>query len=90
MDLHHDTLFPLGIARADRAVAIGAAVATPPRTTWKGTPLHERWLTDPDSTPIKIHARLTPEEPARKPLDEGARYLVASTDPAPASNTIRL
>lgn len=59
-ELHHDTLYHLGIGVADkaavidayhRAVAFGAHVEKPPRTTWKGTPLHELWLKDPDGYP---------------------------------------
>lgn len=89
-DLHHDTLYHLGIAVADkagvidaytRAVAFGAHVEKPPRTTWKGTPLHELWLTDPDGTLIEIYARLTPEELAHKPADEAPDYLVPGTAP---------
>ncbi|MFN3847357.1 MAG: hypothetical protein ACK4RZ_16280 [Paracoccaceae bacterium] len=59
-----------------RAVALVAHVVTPPRTTWKGTPLHELWLTDPDGTPIEIYARLTMEEMIQKPVDQAPVYLV--------------
>ena len=88
--LHHDTLYHLGIALADRsavidayhrAVAIGAHVEKPPRTTWKGTPLHELWLTDPDGTLIEIYARLTTLELAGKPAGEAPEYLVPGTAP---------
>lgn len=74
-DLHHDTLYHLGIALPDRAavfdaheraLAFGAHVEKPPRTTWAGTPLHEFWLTDPDGTLIEVYARLTPEELAQQ------------------------
>ncbi|MEZ4403046.1 MAG: VOC family protein [Kofleriaceae bacterium] len=77
-DLHHDTLYHLGVAVADRAavidaharaVALGAAVIKPPRTTWRGTPLHELWLEDPDGNLIEIYARLTPAEWAARPAD---------------------
>lgn len=90
-DLHHDTLYHLGIAVADkagvidaytRAVAFGADVAKPPRTTWRGTPLHELWLTDPDGTLIEIYARLTLEELAHMPADQEPEYLVPGTAPA--------
>lgn len=93
-DLHHDTLYHLGLALPDkeavidayhRAVAVGAHVAKPPRTTWKGTPLHELWLSDPDGTPIEVYARLTPEEYALKPADEAPEFLVPGTGPAPAA-----
>lgn len=90
-DLHHDTLYHLGIALPDkaavvdayhRAVAFGAHVEKPPRTTWKGTPLHELWLTDPDGTLIEIYARLTTEELAQMPADQAPEYLVSGTAPA--------
>lgn len=90
-ELHHDTLYHLGIAVADkaavidaytRALAFGAHIEKPPRTTWKGTPLHELWLTDPDGTLIEIYARLTPEELAHKPADEATAFLVPGTQPA--------
>lgn len=90
-DLHHDTLYHLGIGLPDkaavidayhRAVAVGAPVEKPPRTTWKGTPLHELWLTDPDGTLIEIYARLTPEELAGKADDEAPDFLVPGTEPA--------
>ncbi len=75
-DLHHDTLYHLGIAVADKAAVIrayelareaGMHVEKPPRTTWRGTPLHELWLTDPDGTLIEIYARLTDDELGQKP-----------------------
>ena len=77
-DLHHDTLYHLGIAVADKravvrayelARAAGIAVQKPPRTTWRGTPLHELWLEDPDGNAIEIYARLTDDELAGKPAD---------------------
>jgi len=89
-ELHHDTLYHLGIGVADRsavidayhrAVAFGAHVEKPPRTTWKGTPLHELWLKDPDGTLIEIYARLTDTQLAAKPADEMPEYLVAGTEP---------
>ena len=90
-DLHHDTLYHLGVALPDkaavidayhRAVAFGAPVEKPPRTTWKGTPLHELWLTDPDGTLIEIYARLTDAELATMPADQAPEYLVPGTEPA--------
>ncbi len=90
-DLHHDTLYHLGIGLPDkaavidayhRAVALGAPVEKPPRTTWKGTPLHELWLTDPDGTLIEVYARLTPDELALKPDDEAPEFLIPGTAPA--------
>lgn len=89
--LNHDTLYHLGIGVADKAAVIdayhralgfGAHVEQPPRTTWKGTPLHELWLTDPDGTLIEIYARLTDAELATRPADEQPNFLVAGTEPA--------
>ncbi|WP_280950288.1 VOC family protein [Pseudotabrizicola sediminis] len=90
-DLHHDTLYHLGLALPDRdavvnayhrALAIGASVEKPPRTTFKGTPLHELWLTDPDGTLIEIYACLTPAELAAMPADQVPVYLVPGTEAA--------
>jgi arsenate reductase (thioredoxin) len=90
--LHHDTLYHLGVGVADRqavedayhrAVALGARVAKPPRTTWKGTPLHELWLEDPDGNLIEIYARLTDAELAEKPEDESPVFLIPGTGPGP-------
>ncbi len=87
--LHHDTLYHLGIELGDKAAvvaalhqarAIGAMVEKPPRTTWKGTPLHELWLSDPDGNLIEIYARLTDAELAQKPADELPIHLVPGTD----------
>lgn len=78
-ELHHDTLYHLGVGvptRAavieayQRAVAAGIAIEKPPRTTWKGTPLHELWLTDPDGNLVEIYARLTAAELADMPTDQ--------------------
>jgi len=86
--LNHDTLYHLGIGVANReavidayhrAVAFGAHVEKPPRTTWKGTPLHELWLKDPDGTLIEIYARLTDVELAQMPEDQMPTYLVPGT-----------
>lgn len=86
--LHQDTLYHLGIGVADRrsvidayhrAVDFGAQIDRPPRTTWKGTPLHELWLKDPDGTLIEIYARLTDGELAEKPTDELPVFLVPGT-----------
>jgi protein-tyrosine-phosphatase/catechol 2,3-dioxygenase-like lactoylglutathione lyase family enzyme len=75
-ELHHDTLYHLGIAVADKAAVLrafelaksaGLTVSKPPRTTWRGTPLHELWLEDPDGNSIEIYARLTAEELTEKP-----------------------
>ncbi|MGE0858447.1 MAG: VOC family protein [Gammaproteobacteria bacterium] len=88
--LHHDTLYHLGIALPDRAAVIdtyhrarsfGAEVVKPPRTTWRGTPLHELWLEDPDGTLIEIYARLAPGELAEMPADQAPLFLVPGTTP---------
>jgi len=77
-ELHHDTLYHLGIEVADKAAVIRAyqlareadlAVEKPPRTTWRGTPLHELWLADPDGTLVEVYARLTEDELAQKPAN---------------------
>ncbi|MBN9022293.1 MAG: VOC family protein, partial [Rhizobiales bacterium] len=84
-ELHHDTLYHLGVGVPDKATvidafhrarSIGAHVEKPPRTTWKGTPLHELWLKDPDGNLIEIYARLTEAELAGKPADEVPVFLV--------------
>lgn len=84
-ELHQDTLYHLGIAVADKAAVIHAfhhAVAAswhvekPPRTTWRGTPLHELWLKDPDGNLVEIYARLTDEELAERPADLEPVFLV--------------
>lgn len=76
--LHHDTLNHLGVALVDKAAVVraydlakaaGMTVKRPPRTTWRGTPLHELWLEDPSGNPIEIYARLTRDELAQKPDD---------------------
>ncbi len=88
--LHHDTLYHLGIGVADRqavidayhkALAVGVHIEKPPRTTWKGTPLHELWLKDPGGNLIEIYARLTDAELAEKPADELPVFLVPGTKP---------
>jgi protein-tyrosine-phosphatase/catechol 2,3-dioxygenase-like lactoylglutathione lyase family enzyme len=84
-DLHHDTLYHLGIAVVDKgavvrahelAAAAGIAVEKLPRTTWRGTPLHELWLRDPDGNLIEVYARLTDDELAGKPADLEPTLLV--------------
>jgi arsenate reductase len=77
-ELHHDTLYHLGIAVPDRdavirayerARAAGLTITKPPRTTWRGAPLHEVWLEDPNGNLVEIYARLTEDELAMKPAD---------------------
>jgi protein-tyrosine-phosphatase/catechol 2,3-dioxygenase-like lactoylglutathione lyase family enzyme len=75
-ELHQGTLYHLGIAVADKAAVVrahelaksaGLTVSKPPRTTWRGTPLHELWIEDPDGNLVEVYARLTPDELAGKP-----------------------
>lgn len=77
-ELHHDTLAHVGVAVADKAAVIradalaraaGVPVHKPARTTWRGTPLHELWLLDPDGNAIEVYARLTDAELAEMPAD---------------------
>jgi len=77
-ELHHDTLYHLGIAVADKAAVVrayelaraaGFEVKKLPRTTWCGTPLHELWLEDPSGNLVEIYACLTDEEQASRPDD---------------------
>lgn len=77
-ELHHDTLYHLGVDVRERAAVIraealaraaGFPVVKPARTTWRGTPLHELWLEDPDGGLVEVYARLTDEELAGKPED---------------------
>jgi arsenate reductase len=76
--LHQDTLYHLGIAVPDRSAVIrafelaraaGLTITKPPRMTWRGTPLHEMWLEDPNGNLIEIYARLTDDELAMRPPD---------------------
>ncbi|MDP4076343.1 VOC family protein [Acidovorax sp. A1169] len=59
-----------------RARAAGAHIVKPPRTTWRGTPLHELWLRDPTGYGIEVYARLNLEELSAMPLDMEPTYLV--------------
>jgi len=69
------------IAAYHRAVAAGAEVVKPPRSTWRGTPLHELWLRDPTGYLLEIYARMTEAELAAMPADQEPVYLVAGTAP---------
>lgn len=69
------------VASYHRAKALGAPIVKPPRTTWRGTPLHELWLRDPTGYGIEVYARLTPEELAEMPVDQEPTYLVPGTAP---------
>ncbi|VWX60193.1 arsenate reductase/protein-tyrosine-phosphatase family protein [Sphingorhabdus sp. 109] len=91
--LHHDTLYHLGLDAGskaavidayDRALKMGAEVFKPPRTTWRGTPLHELWLKDPDGNLIELYARLTNAELANMPDDKTEEYLIPGTEPSHA------
>ncbi len=84
MTLHHDTLFHLGMGVPDKHTVVrawhsarnnGFHIEKPPRTTWRGTPLHELWLKDPDGTAIEIYALLTQEELASMPADQEPVFL---------------
>lgn len=90
-ELHHDTLYHLGIGVPDkqavidwydRASEVGWTIEKPPRTTWRGTPLHELWLTDPDGNLVEIYARLTDAELAERPDDSEPVLLVPPTEAA--------
>jgi thioredoxin type arsenate reductase len=88
-ELHQDTLYHLGIGVADKAAVVdayqrartfGAHVEKPPRTTWKGTPLHELWLMDPDGNLVEIYARVTDAELSMKPADEAPVVLAPGAE----------
>lgn len=63
------------------ALAAGATIVKPSRTTWRGTPLHELWLRDPSGYLIEIYARLTGEELLCMPADREPTFLIAGTAP---------
>jgi len=78
-ELHHDTLYHLGIgvgskaevlACQERARQAGFPIDKPARTTWRNMPLHELWLKDPSGILVEIYAMLTPEELAAMPADQ--------------------
>ena len=79
MVLHHDRLYHVGVDAGTRAAVIDAeararqagwTIFKPARTTWRGTPLHELWLRDPDDTLVEVYARLTEAELAEMPADK--------------------
>jgi catechol 2,3-dioxygenase-like lactoylglutathione lyase family enzyme len=83
-ELHHDTLYHLGMGVATKQDVIGYYhsakengyhIEKPPRTTWRGTPLHELWIKDPDGTLIEVYARLTDDELAQMPADKEPVFL---------------
>lgn len=82
------SLYHIGLGVPDKAAVIesyarakaqGVTIVKPPRTTWRGTPLHELWLRDPTGYGIEVYARLTPEELAAMPADQEPTYLVSGT-----------
>ena len=82
------SLYHLGLGVDDKAAVIeaydrtreaGAEIVKPPRTTWRGTPLHELWLRDPTGYLIEICARLTDAELATMPQDQAPVFLVADS-----------
>jgi arsenate reductase (thioredoxin) len=84
-ELHHDTLYHLGVDVGTRDAVVeaqrraqqaGWPVHKPARTTWRGTPLHELWLKDPGGNLVEIYARLTDAELAEKPEDLEPTLLV--------------
>lgn len=84
-ELHQDTLYHLGMGVKNKndvvnyyhsAVENGFTVEKLPRTTWRGTPLHELWLKDPDGTLIEVYARLTEKELEEMPQDKEPHFLV--------------
>lgn len=84
-ELHHDTLYHLGMGVASKnkviefyhsAVENGFHIEKSPRTTWRGTPLHELWIKDPDGTLIEVYARLTEDELKEMPEDKEPVFLV--------------
>ncbi|VVE01453.1 VOC family protein [Pandoraea cepalis] len=86
------SLYHLGLGVADRSQVItayhaaldaGAPIVKPPRTTWRGTPLHELWLRDPSGYLIEVYARLTAEELAQMPTDQEPTFLVPGTGTSP-------
>jgi catechol 2,3-dioxygenase-like lactoylglutathione lyase family enzyme len=64
------------IAAYHAAVQAGAEIVKPPRTTWRGTPLHELWLRDPSGYLVEIYARLTEAELAQMPADQEPVFLL--------------
>ncbi|MDO8437979.1 MAG: VOC family protein [Nitrosomonadaceae bacterium] len=88
LDTH--SLYHIGLGVSDKAAVVesyfrakanGAQIVKPPRTTWRGTPLHELWLRDPTGYGIEVYARLTPEELAAMPANQEPTYLVPGTEP---------
>lgn len=88
IELHHDTLYHLGVGLPHKQAVIEAqhlaekslwTLHKPARTTWRGTPLHELWLKDPDGNLVEIYARLTAEELAQMPVDQQPVFLTETS-----------
>lgn len=77
------------IAAYYRALELGAIVEKPPRTTWRGTPLHELWLRDPTGYLIEVYARLSPDELASMPANREPTFLVAPMPDGERSQSAR-
>ncbi|ARU33034.1 glyoxalase (plasmid) [Sulfuriferula sp. AH1] len=75
------------IAAHHAAVAAGAEIVKPPRTTWHGTPMHELWLRDPSGYLIEIYALLTDEELAEMPADKEPVFLLDGQTEQPEHQT---
>ena len=87
------SLYHLGIGVPDkaavmaayyRALQLGTPIEKPPRTTWRGTPLHELWLRDPSGYSVEIYARLTDAERTSMPANQEPTFLVSGTGPSPS------
>lgn len=88
-ELHHDTLYHLGIdvgtrgaviEAHHRALSAGWDIHKPARTTWRGTPLHELWLKDPGGNLIEIYARITDADLVEMPENKEPMFLVRPKD----------
>lgn len=88
------SLYHVGLGVKDRAAVIesyhraraaGAEIVKPPRTTWRGMPLHELWLRDPTGYNIEVYARLSDTELAEMPADQEPFFLVPGTEPKGSS-----
>lgn len=82
------SLYHLGLGVASKAEVVDSyyhaqalhiEIVKPPRTTWRGTPLHELWLRDPSGYLIEIYARLTATELAEMPVDKEPTFLIRAT-----------
>jgi catechol 2,3-dioxygenase-like lactoylglutathione lyase family enzyme len=85
LNLIDNKLYHLGIGATSKEQVIGFyksalvnsfTIEKLPRTTWRGTPLHELWLRDPDGTLIEIYSRLTDFELNDIPINKEPTHLV--------------